>query len=258
MKKIVGIFAICVILLIGCSNKDVSTESQKENVPFLGTWTVYSINAGSGKDTLMAEVLEEGKYKTSDIYNFNSDGSITSKTNIFGISKFSWESKDGKYILDAEASPADIEYKDNELTIRLNTTTLHLVKGEKSAEELLKDAGLYHVDELQIVNNSITSLGNGFFKIVYEIKNSSTETVVFKGISIEERDVNNSILKSYYSYNKNATTLELLSGESGKLELTFSENDEINTVISTKYTYTMREGKNIAGSFSTPYTVEVR
>lgn len=72
--------------------------------------------------------------------------------------------------MDAEASPADIEYKDNELTIRLNTTTLHLVKGEKSAEELLKDAGLYHVDELQIVNNSITSLGNGFFKIVYEIK----------------------------------------------------------------------------------------
>lgn len=34
MKKIVGIFAICVILLIGCSNKDVSTESQKKMFRF--------------------------------------------------------------------------------------------------------------------------------------------------------------------------------------------------------------------------------
>lgn len=252
MKKIMILVGLYIVLLCGCS------KSKIENAPFLGTWTVYSLNIGSEKDTLMAEVLEEGEFKKSDIYEFNRDGTITSKTNEFGIARFTWGYEDGKYIINAETSPAEIEHHGNKLTVKLGNVTLHLIKGKKNEQELMEDAGLYHVDELQIVNNSITSLGNGFFKIVYEIKNSSTETVLFKGISIEERDVNNSILKSYYSYNKNATTFELLPGESGKLELTFSENDEINTVISTKYTYTTGEGKYIEGSFSTPYTVEVR
>ena len=94
---LVGLY---IVLLCGCA------KSKIENAPFLGTWTVYSLNIGSEKDTLMAEVLEEGEFKKSDIYEFNRDGTITSKTNEFGIARFTWGYEDGKYIINAETSPA--------------------------------------------------------------------------------------------------------------------------------------------------------
>ena len=66
------------------------------------------------------------------------------------------------------------------------------------------------------------SIGNGFFVIKYEIKNNTSENLTFKGISIDEYNIDDVQIKSYKSYNKNATFFEIAPGESGVLELTFA------------------------------------
>ena len=157
-------------------------------------------------------MLEEGAAEEPDVYKFDEDGTITSDTNIFGLARFDWTSKDGKYLLSAEASPNSIECKDDTLTIKAGDVEIQMIKGVKSAEDMLKDAGLYHVDELQIVSSSVQPIGNNFFTITYEIQNNTSDNITFKGISMEEYDVANTVLKSYYSYNKNATSYELAPG----------------------------------------------
>lgn len=63
-------------------------------------------------------------------------------------------------------------------------------------------------------------------------------------------------LKSYYSYNKNATFFELAPGNSGILELTFSDDSGIARVVSNTYQYTTVDGTIIDGTFSSPYEVK--
>ena len=251
MKKIMILVGLYIVLLCGCA------KSKIENAPFLETWTVYSLNIGSEKDTLMAEVLEEGEFKKSDIYEFNRDGTITSKTNEFGIARFTWGYEDGKYIINAETSPAEIEHHGNKLTVKLGNVTLHLIKGKKNGQELLEDAGLYHVDELQIVNSQIEQLKNGYYAIEYEIKNNTSREVSFVGITIEEYDSNDTELESGYSYTHKATTFKIQPKATGKLSLIFPEEKGIKRIVSSKYKLKTSTNKNIEGNFSIPYTVYV-
>ena len=260
MKRIISMITICALLLIGCSggNEQAKSEDKKEDAPFIGEWTVYSVRTDSTPEASMAELLEEGAAEEPDVYKFDEDGTITSDTNIFGLARFDWTSKDGKYLLSAEASPNSIECKDDTLTIKTGDVEIQMIKGAKSAEDMLKDAGLYHVDELQIVSSSVQPIGNNFFTITYEIQNNTSDNITFKGISMEEYDVANTVLKSYYSYNKNATSYELAPGGKAMLELTFSGDDGISIVTSKKYTYTTSDGKMIEGSFTNPYNVQVQ
>lgn len=146
---------------------------------------------------------------------------------------------------------------DEQLSFVREGATFYFVKGEKTSEELLKEGGFWHEDELQIVTHSVNDLSSGFFEISYEIKNNTEEKITFKGISMEEYDVNNTIINSYYSYNKNAIHAELEPQQSVLLKLTFSADDPISIVESKKYRYTAADGTLIEGQFSTPYQIQL-
>lgn len=232
MKKIAIILVSCImgigILLTGCSdnkNNQSLENNQEENVlaesPLLGEWTLNKTSTAAGSAT-MAEMIYGKLYSEPDVFNFKDDGTIESQTNEFNLTQFTWGCEDEKYYLYKNDQKWEIDYKDDTISFNINDASFELIKGAKSAEELLKDEGLWHEDELEIVNASVESIGNGFFVIKYEIKNNTSENLTFKGISIDEYNIDNVQIKSYKSYNKNATFFEIAPGESGVLELTFA------------------------------------
>lgn len=257
MKKIISIFMIAVMLFTGCASTD--TETRDDGTKLIGSWTVYGLKRNEKKkDISMAKLIKEGKYKTSDIYTFKKDGNIVSDTDIFGLSQWSWKYKDKKYSLNNSKSKNIVNYKENKLTIKIGKTTLYLIKGKKDANKLIKEAGLEHVEELQIIDSKIVSLGDGFYNVVYKKKNNSSKKLTFEGISIEEYDTDGTELDSYYSYNKNATTFELDPGKAGKIDLTFAKEDKINKIISKGYAYSTKNNEYTEGKFFKPYSVKIK
>lgn len=264
MKKIMLLVGCCLcsisILLTGCSGKtktDVQKKVDLSESALLGEWTLNKVSSSQGEAT-MAEMLDQKVYSDPDVFDFKSDGKIESQTNNFNITQFTWGEEDGKYLLyGSDDQKWDIDYTDDVMTFEVNGSTFELIKGAKTAEELLKAEGLWHVDELIITNATVNSSGNGFYTISYEIQNATSDTITFRGISIDEYDTENVNLKSYYSYNKNATFFELAPGNSGILELTFSDDSGIARVVSNTYQYTTVDGTIIDGTFSSPYEVKV-
>lgn len=266
MKKIAIILVSCImgigILLTGCSdnkNNQSSTNSQEEgNVlaesPLLGEWTLNKTSTAAGSAT-MAEMIYGKLYSEPDVFNFKDDGTIESQTNEFNLTQFTWGCEDEKYYLYKNNQKWEIDYKDDTISFNINDASFELIKGAKSAEELLKAEGLWHEDELEIVNASVESIRNGFFVIKYEIRNNTSENLTFKGISIDEYNIDDVQIKSYKSYNKNATFFEIAPGDSGVLELTFAYDSGITKAVTNSYEYENADGVLISGSFSTPYEV---
>ena len=268
MKKITILLTSCIIgasvLFTGCSGNSnkVSLESQKQEEneislaksPLYGEWTMNKTSTEAGTAT-MAQMIYGNIYPEPDVFKFNDDGTIESQTNEFNLTQFTWGIEEDKYYLYKNDQKWEINYLDDTISFEINDAFFELIKGAKSTEELLRAEGLWHVDELEIVNTSVESIGNGFFVVRYEIKNNTSDNITFKGISIDEYNTDEVQIKSYQSYNKNATFFELAPGNSGIVELTFAYDSGITKIITNSYKYENADGELISGSFSTPYEV---
>lgn len=262
LKKSVTIFIIsCLVLGInGCqqNQEKIIEEKDLSKEPIIGTWYVSSISATGGNTLKIAEMLEQNQVSDVTYYIINSDGTFTSKgTFQFGSTgESTWTKENDDYYFEA-AENIKINYTDSVLNFSVDGNKIELTRGEKTAEELLKEAGLWHVDELTILSSNISYLDDQFYTVTYEIKNNTNESISFGGISLTEYDINNTILKDYYSYNKNAIDAELQAGQSVQLELTFLSADGISKIESLEYQYINKNGKRITGKFSSPYSVAI-
>lgn len=113
-----------------------------------------------------------------------------------------------------------------------------------------------HIDEFIVEEVKAEDLSNGYFELVYKIKNNSSMELTFKAISIVELNKEGDILSVYDSNNKHAMTTVLKPGQSLYLNLT-QEYGEIKTIQSGGYIYTNSVEDYIHGTFSKPLEFNV-
>ncbi|OLR62512.1 hypothetical protein BHF69_07345 [Anaerostipes sp. 992a] len=112
--------------------------------------------------------------------------------------------------------------------------------------------------QFQIIGHEIVRDVDGYYDVVYRIKNISDETLTFVGFSIIELDTKGNINDSYESYNKHSVEVDLKPNQVYKLDLTFSDEDNIASIESENYVYEDNNGDYIEGEFSKKYVVKIK
>lgn len=270
MKKIGQIFIVLVLAfsISACRSKDAghndgTKAAEKEKTtdlsqePICGEWTVTAMATG-GQTVSIADAYTQKAVSEMTVYNFKEDGTLITSGE-YEIGERSW-GKDGEdYYIDIDGEDKiDLSYSDGKLEYTFEDATLFFEKGNLTAEDLLKAAGLWHVDEFQITGFRIEDIGNGFFKGIYTITNNSDKTLIFEGISMKEVNAENTVIGDYYSYNKHAMETELQPGQSLELDMTFNYSDGIQQIESTSYAFKDEGGMIVKGEFSVPYTASIQ
>ncbi|MBA4698750.1 MAG: hypothetical protein H2212_04890 [Ruminococcus sp.] len=236
--------------------QDKPKEIDLSKDPINGEWTLYSLTAQGGQPISAGELIATGELHDSLIYKFNK-GLIEATEDPLGISEWTWTKEEDNYKI-VDIDEVKITLSDERMEIIAADTTIILAKGVKSSEELLKEANLWHEDELLITGHNVTNKGNGFFTIDYTIKNNTDKDLTFKGIHMRELNAQNTILKEYESYNKNAQDTQLAPGQDMILILTFAESDGIAVIENASYEFTIDESSpGTIGKFSVPYIIQL-
>lgn len=268
MKKI-GWGVILLILafsITSCGNKegnnDAKSVKKEEKIdlskePICGEWTVTVIGS-NGQTASIADAFAQNAVSEMTVYDFKEDGKLVTSGE-YGIGECNWGKDGEQYYIDINGEDKiDLSYSEDKLEYTYENATLIFEKGNITSEELLKAAGLWHVDEFQITGFRVEDIGNGFFKGIYTITNNSEKALIFEGISMKELNGENVIIGDYYSYNKHAMETELQPGQSLELEMTFQYADGISQIESANYRYKDGSGTMVEGEFSTPYTADIQ
>lgn len=112
--------------------------------------------------------------------------------------------------------------------------------------------------KLEIINHEIVRDVDGYYDVVYSIKNISDETLTFVGFSIIELDTKGNINDSYESYNKHSVEVDLKPNQVYDLDLTFSDEDNIDSIESENYVYEDNNGDYVEEEFSQKYVVKIK
>lgn len=111
--------------------------------------------------------------------------------------------------------------------------------------------------KFEILSHEIENDNYGFYYVTYTIQNVSDETLVFRGISIKEFDSDNTVLNDYYSYNQREIATEMESKQKLKVKLSFSYNDNIAKIESSKYVFDSDSEQFCNEYFKNKYIVEI-
>lgn len=117
-----------------------------------------------------------------------------------------------------------------------------------------------YTDEFIVVDCEVEELSQGFYDVIVTVENNTDETKSFYGVSITDLDKDGNIIDSYMSYNKNAIEEDLKPGQELSISLTYSEDDEVDSIKCDSYEYidgdTLVQGvisEPFIGDASSPY-----
>jgi hypothetical protein len=134
------------------------------------------------------------------------------------------------------------------------------ISGQYQAQfdDVLNDAKTQatHTDEFTITNvTKGEDNGYGYYELDVTVQNNADGAKNFLGFSVKELDANGNILKSYKSYNKNASYAVVEPGQQYHIQLTEASADNIAGFESDGYEYGESTISPVEGTFSTPYKV---